>query len=279
MPSLLLAGCGDIALRLAPLLTGRFAVTGLRRNTSALPAFIEPLEADVTDAASVAAALHGRAFDYVVITLTPGERTAERYQQVYVDGAANLLAALMPGTRVLFVSSTSVYGQDAGEQVDERTPAVASGFAGRALLAAEQQVMASGLPYSCVRCSGIYGPGRGHLLQQVRTAAVNVAQANHISNRIHTDDVAGVLAFLISRWERGQAPDPYYLASDTYPAPLGEVWQWLAERLGSPLALPAGWAQAPMTGKHCRSARLQQQGFCWQYPDFRAGYTALLAAE
>lgn len=279
MPSLLLAGCGDIALRVAPLLAERFAVTGLRRNTAVLPAFIEPLTADVTDAPSVATALRGQSFDYAVITLTPGERTAAAYHRVYVDGTTNLLAALAPGTRVLFVSSTSVYGQDAGEWVDEHTPAVASGFAGQALLAAEQRVAASGLPYSCVRCSGIYGPGRGHLLQQVRAAEVKVARANQVSNRIHADDVAGVLAFLITRWERGQAPDPCYLASDPCPTPLGEVWQWLVERLGSPLALPAGWAQVPMTGKHCSSVRLQQQGFCWQYPDFRAGYAALLAAE
>lgn len=279
VPSVLLVGCGDIALRLSRLLAGRFVLTGLRRQPLTLPKTIAPLAVDVTNGESVAAALRGRRFDYAVITLTPGALNEQRYRAVYVDGTARILAALQPNTRVLFVSSTSVYGDSVGEWVDEQTPAQTSAFSGRVLREAEQRVAESGLPFTCIRCSGIYGPGRVRLLQQVRSGAVDVAKASQFTNRIHADDVARVLEFLMTRWEQGVPPDHCYVASDTCPVLAGVVWRELATQMGVPLILPAGWEQRASTGKRCSSARLQQQGFRWQYPDFAAGYAALLAAE
>jgi nucleoside-diphosphate-sugar epimerase len=195
MTSLLLVGCGDIALRLAPALADRFTLTGLRRNPAELPDFILPLAADVTEASGLEAVLRHRRFDYAVITLTPGERTEARYRKVYVEGTANILKVLSPDTRVLFVSSTSVYGQDAGEHVTEDSPVGGAGFSGRLLTEAENVVAASGRPFTCVRCSGIYGSGREHLLQKIREGRVDARSAAHVSNRIHADDVAGVLDF------------------------------------------------------------------------------------
>lgn len=277
LPAVLLAGCGDIALRLSRQLDQRFSFAGLRRHPEVLPATIQPLAADVCDLQSVLIALRHRRFDYVVITLTPGERSAGRYQQVYVEGTRHLLQALEGAPKVLFVSSTSVYGQQCAEWVDEQSVAEGDGFSGRALLEAEHQVMASGRPATCIRFSGIYGPGRERLLRMVREGRVDPEAAGQFTNRIHADDAARVLAFLMSRWEEGVVPFPTYVASDTRPVQAGIVWQWLAQQMGvSAPQLPVHWESCEITGKRCNSQRLQSEGFVFQYPDFSMGYQTLL---
>ena len=276
-PAVLLVGCGDIAQRLALLLHHDYRLTGLRRRAAHLPPYIEALAADLCDEAALRQALAGRCFDYVVVTLTPGERSEERYRAVYVDGTRHLLRALQGSPRLLFVSSTSVYGQHAGELIDEQSPAQTENFSGRLLREAEQQVLGGPFAASCVRFSGIYGPGRERLLRSVREQTVNADEAAQWSNRIHADDCARVLAFLIECWEDGVVPDPVYIASDECPVQLGEVWQWLAERMEKPLVLPPAWRDGPATGKRASSARLRAQGFHFLYADFRAGYAAMLA--
>lgn len=279
-PAVLLAGCGDIACRLAGLLPTGTRLSGLRRHPAGLPPAIEPLAADLCDPATVAKALAGRHYDYVVVTLTPGERTEQRYRQVYIDGTRNLLSALHGQPKLLFVSSTSVYPQDAGEVVDECSPAGGGGFSGRLLHEAETLVYASGLPATVVRFSGIYGLGRERLLRMVREGRLDAAGAASWTNRIHADDCARVLAFLLDRWQHGASVQPCYVASDTCPAQAGEVWQWLAGELGVPDPLPGiDWRRQAASGKCCDSSLLQREGFRFLYPDFRDGYSRLLAAE
>lgn len=276
-PSVLLVGCGDIAQRLAVLLRDDYQLTGLRRRPENLPEFIFPLVADVCDGAAVRAALQQKVFDYVVITLTPGERTEAHYRHVYVDGTRNVLAALQGSPRLLFVSSTSVYAQDSGECVDEQSPALGKGFSGRCLLEAERLVGESGLAATVVRLSGIYGAERNRLLSQVRAGRVDTSQAAQWTNRIHADDAARVLAHLIRRWQQGLAPAPCYIATDTQPVQAGEVWRWLAAQMGEvPPVIDAAFQQSA-SGKQCSSSLLQQEGFEFLFPDFRAGYAEALA--
>jgi nucleoside-diphosphate-sugar epimerase len=232
---------------------------------------------DLCDSVAVAETVSQHSFDYVVITLTPGERSEARYHAVYVEGTRNLLAALQGTPRLLFVSSTSVYAQDRGEWVDERSPALGSGFSGRCLREAEDRVSASGFPFSIVRFSGIYGPGRERLIRMVRENRLDWYSAAQWSNRIHVDDCASVLSFLIQRWQSGISPSSCYVASDLCPVQLADVWQWLASCMSHSLPIPADHGQIEIeTGKRCRSELLQSEGFCFKYPDYKAGYSALL---
>ena len=279
VPSVLLAGCGDIAQRLALLLQDAYCLTGLRRHPEQLPPVIAPLTADLCDSHAVSGALQGLSYDYVVITLTPGERSEARYRQVYIEGTRNLLAALQGHPRLVFVSSTSVYEQDHGEVVDESSPATGSGFSGRILREAEDIVASSGFASSCVRFSGIYGPGRERLLRLVREGRVDINNAAQWSNRIHADDCARVLAFLIERWQAGIAPSPCYVASDNRPTQLGDVWQWLANQMAvaNPV-VDSDWRMQPAKGKRCANDLLQREGFNFLYPDFQEGYLQLLSS-
>lgn len=280
MPSLLIAGCGDIGGRLArQLLAADWTLYGVRRDVSRLPAGVVPVAADLGNAQCPAAWPAGE-LDYLVYCLAASDSSEAGYRTAYVDGLRHVLGWLAQQgqrpRRVLFVSSTSVYGQAAGEWVDETSQAEPSGFSGRIMLEAEQLLLRSGLPASVVRLSGIYGPGREWLLGQVRQGYRVVSEPPLYGNRIHADDAAGLLAFLLQADQRGVALADCYLGVDDEPAPLHEVVAWLRTRLAV-----TEWAEASTVrragSKRCRNARARALGWAPQYPSYREGYAAILA--
>lgn len=279
-PSLLVVGCGDLGGGVAALAAARgWRVWGLRRGDGPLPAGVEPLHADVTEPASLAPV--GRIRPRLVLAaLTPASFSDDGYRAVYVEGLRNLLAAL-DGTalqRLVWVSSTSVYHQDDGGDVDERSPACPGTFSGRRLLEAEQLLAASGVAHTCVRFGGIYGPGRDRLLRQLREGRRSPVQPARFSNRIHRDDCVGVLDWLLQRAARDLALDDLYLGVDIEPAPIADVERWFAGRLGLDYAaLREGASEARGGNRRCRSWRLQQQGYHFLYPTYRQGLPTLLA--
>jgi nucleoside-diphosphate-sugar epimerase len=267
MKRLLIAGCGDLGMRLATRLpAGIWQVTGLRRNPQSLPADITPVAADLLDPASLGEVVG--AWDAVVYQATPGQRSPLGYRQAYVEGLANLLQRIS-ADRLLFVSSTAVYGQDDGGWVDEESSTEPTAFNGQILLEAEAAARAAG--GTVVRFSGIYGPGRDYLLRQLRSGQASCREAPpQWTNRIHADDCAGVLAHLLELAD----PAPIYCASDCCPTRRCELLDWLADRLGQPR--PARTDPSEGQGKRVSNRRLLASGYDFRYPDFKCGYGALL---
>jgi nucleoside-diphosphate-sugar epimerase len=144
------------------------------------------------------------------------------------------------------------------------------------MLEAEQVALDSGIPASLVRLTGIYGPGRERLLTQVRRGYRVAIDPPLYANRIHVDDAAGLLAFLLEADQRGVALDDCYIGVDDAPAPLAEVVGWLREYLGV-----TEWnddASVRRTGsKRCSNARAKALGWTPKYPSYREGYAAILA--
>ena len=194
--TLLIAGCGDVGTRLGlRMAAAGWRVLGLRRDCSALPAPIEPLPGDLT-AAACPPAWPEQAPDYLVYAAAASRHDEAGYRQVYLEGLAHVLEWLhrrgQRPRRLLFVSSSGVYGQSQGEWVDEDSPTEPAGFSGRVLLEAERLALNSGLPASVVRLAGIYGPGRRWLLGQVLEGHRVPAEPVQYGNRIHADDAAGL---------------------------------------------------------------------------------------
>lgn len=277
--SVLIAGCGDVGSRLGCLLRAAgWTVYGLRRNVAALPEGLLPVAADLA-AVACPADWPEPAVETLVYCATPDGRDEAAYRAAYVEGLRHLLGWLAQRgqrpRRLLFVSSTGVYGQQDGEWVDESSPCVPDGFSGRVLLDAEALALGCGLPATVVRLAGIYGPGREWLLGQVRAGYRPPPVPPLYGNRIHADDAAGLLAFLLQRDARGEPLADCYLGVDDAPAPLAEVVDWLRERLG---VTQEGEVAAPRRGgsKRCSNARARALGWVPRYPDYRAGYAALL---
>jgi len=278
--AVLLAGCGDVGLRagLELAAAGR-RVYGLRRSADALPAPLVTLRADLTDPASLRE-LPDDIAD-VVFLPAPGQRDEAAYRGLFITGLAHLLDALHQRTalrRLIFVSSSAVYGEHAGAWIDEDTPCAPLAFNGRLLLEAEQRMAGmnrSGANRAIVaRCSGLYGPGRQRLLNQVVDgSARRPAGAPEFSNRIHVDDAAGALVHLLGI----EQPQDCYLVSDDHPAPLAEVQEWMAGQLALPLP-PYEPAPGPRAvgNKRLSNRRLRAAGYALRFPDYRAGYAPLL---
>ena len=268
----LIAGCGDVGNALATrLLAEGCEVWGVRRRIEALARGVAPWPIDLLEPEALKSP--PAAFDYVFYTASADRRDEDAYRAIYVDGLRHLLNALREAgctlRRVLFTSSTAVYGQSEGEWVDESSPTEPSRFNGRLLLEAESIVNAAPETGINVRLSGIYGPGRTRLVRKVWNGEAKATEA--WTNRIHVEDCAGVLHHLM----RLPKPDALYLSSDDAPTTTAEVVTWMSEELGVS-APPRG--ETERLNKRCRNARLRESGYRFRYPTFREGYRDIVEA-
>jgi nucleoside-diphosphate-sugar epimerase len=278
-PSLLIAGCGDVGTRLGLCLAAAgWTVHGLRRAVEQLPAQILAVAGDL-QVDDCPPAWPVADLDYLVYCAAATERDETGYRAAYVDGLRRVLGWLAQHgqrpRRLLFVSSSSVYGQQGGEWLDESSPAEAAGFSGRIMREAEQLALHSGIAASLVRLTGIYGPGREWLLNQVRQGYRVASEPPLYGNRIHVDDAAGLLACLLQADARGVTLEDCYLGVDDEPAPLHEVVAWLRGQLGV-----SHWAEQSSVrragSKRCSNARARALGWAPEYPSYREGYAAIL---
>jgi nucleoside-diphosphate-sugar epimerase len=271
---ILLAGCGDLGERVAQRLRAHGdEVWALRRQPPARGMHgIHWLRGDLTDPASLRELPAG--ITRLVYLPAPATRDKAAYRAIFVDGLRHLLDALdrRKLARVLFVSSSAVYGEHDGDWVDEATPTDPPGFNGAVLLEAERWLAEQSLPSTVLRLAGLYGPGRLQLIERLRAGQLRVPRETpHWANRIHVDDAAAAIAHLLQL----KSPQPLYLGVDDTPMPLDELYDFLAALIDAPL--PAeGAAPAGVGSKRLRNARLRASGWAPQWPDAREGYAALL---
>ncbi|MDP3949273.1 sugar nucleotide-binding protein [Microbacterium sp.] len=258
----LLVGFGKLGRSLAPrLLADGGDVIALRRSDDDLPVGVVGIRADL--AAPLKVQLP--AVDAMVVTLPPpggvaGYRTALTH-----------LADALPSVpaRTVFVSSTGVFeGSASAHPITEQDEPTPTGERARGLYDGERAAIEL-FSAVIVRPAGIYGPGRGFLLRQVRENAV----VNHRrrTNRIHEHDLVRTLDVLL------RMPEPSALvhAVDAASVPLGEVVEFIARTLGvdaprdDPSAGPIGLVH---DGSLLRSLLGELQ-----YPTYVEGYAAMIA--
>lgn len=280
----LFVGCGDIGVRMIQRLECSqdglvWQALAMRRHPEMLSPNISSVAVDLKDTEALAGLLASRSFDAIVVTLTADQMTDQGYVDTYVAGAQALQSAIVqsgqsPGL-VIWVSSTGVYHQSNGEWVNELSDTNPSSFRGKRLLEAEQVIQQLPVPSVVVRLSGIYGPGRSRLISQVRQGVVAAAVPVHWTNRIHSEDCAGVLTHLLNRFGRGEVLENLYLATDNEPAPAHEMQRWLAEQVG---VEPLETSDARRMGnRRCSNQLLRTSGYLFRYPTYREGYGTLLA--
>ena len=258
--SLVVIGAGDLGLRVAALRAAQGdTVWALRRRNLPMPDGILALYGDM----QLAETLRQLPVDPdgLLFCPTPDERSEQGYRRTYVDALRKAMETLQP-KRVLFVSSTAVYAQNAGQWVDEDSPADAEAFNGRVLREAERLCLSR--PGNAVlRLSGITGPGR-HML--VNKALLGEGIQHTWSNRIHIDDAASAISHLMDQ----ASLDTVYNVSDDLPALQVDVANWIRARHQLP-ALPVPPSDA--AGKRISNARLKASGWLPVYPSFRESYS------
>lgn len=277
----LIIGCGYLGRRVAACwkLAGDevFALTRSEQNAEILrESGLSPILGDVTDAATLQAlpecdtVLHAVGFD---------RTAAASKREVYVDGLSNVLDRMAGRCgRFIHVSSTSVYGQQEGEWVDEDSACDAETESGDICRAAEKLVLdrfAGGDSSACgtvLRLSGIYGPGR--LLSRIDTlknAQPLPGPEDGWLNLIHVDDAAKV----VTTCAASETPELAYLVSDDRPVLRGDYYRLLAKLVGGPEPVFDPDAVARHSrgiNKRCCNRRLREGlGVSLSYPDIETG--------
>lgn len=119
--------------------------------------------------------------------------TAEEYRHVYADVAAQVLRCV-PQARVVFCSSTSVYGNVSGE-VNEQTLPIEPTEKAQILLQTEQMVLKQG--GAVARLAPLYAQGRCELLRRHLAGEPCLPGADdRMLNYVHAADAAQALLML-----------------------------------------------------------------------------------
>jgi nucleoside-diphosphate-sugar epimerase len=282
MSAVLVAGCGYVGSALAAsLVADRRTVYGLRRSSAPLPRGVVAIRSDLTALDSIPQ-LPSEITEVVYCAAAKAHDEAT-YRAIYIQGYQNLLQALRESScsisRLVYVSSTGVYGQEEGEVVTEESPTEPDSFSGRVLLEAEERVLRSRFTTMIARFSGIYGPKREGILRQVQDgSAVGYHGRPHYTNRIHLDDCVGILRFLL---DAEDSPELRVLiGTDEEAVERNTLLAYLAGCLNvpTPPILPANEAPLRLRGgnKRCSSAKLRSLGYRFVYPTYREGYLSLL---
>ena len=281
MSKILIVGTGDVGGRIATELAELgHEVWALRRTPQAAQSLagggsLRWLVGDVTKAETLKLPL---GLDVVVSALAPSESGMAAYEQVYVGGARALQQALKGQSvhRQFWLSSTGVYGEDAGEWIGEATPALPKRDTAKLLLQAENVVRQSPWPSTIVRLGGLYGPGRERLLRWVREGKPVQMNPPSWTNRLHVADAASLVVHLVQQSLAGASVEPLLLGVDDEPTPQHEVLAWLAEQLELPILPEKAVDSHASQGKRIHNLALHRSGYALRYPSFRDGYLTLL---
>jgi nucleoside-diphosphate-sugar epimerase len=276
-------GCGYVGLELARQLDGDHEVVGVRRSETGLEAVEETgaaaVRADVTDAASLEAVPD---VDAVVFAASSGGRGAEAARRVYVEGLRTVVEAFgarrNPPDRLVYTSSTGVYGDHGGDWVDETTPLEPTTEKTEVLATAErvarEEAPERGIDGAVARFAGLYGPGR-YRLERYLEGPVTEGYLN----MIHRDDAAGVVRFMLESTD-----EELLVAVDDEPVEKWTFADWLADECGVERPpkrteaerleadLSAAARRRILTSKRCSNDRLRELGYELRYPTYREGY-------
>lgn len=285
MAKILIVGCGDLGSTIAMQLQKNHQVIGLRRSIHKASGSMQIIQADVTQPNTLTQ-LQNLNPNIVIYCVSADAQTDASYQAQYVTGLKNILATQASNNalkHVFFVSSTRLYGQKTLDILDEITPAIPSDFGGERLLEAENALKQFCLnrnmnkdmacKQTSMRLSGIYGNGRLYLANMAKDTTRWPVE-NNWSNRIHRDDAAGFIAFLVEKVLAGEKVDDTYIVTDDMPTQQYEVLKWLATQQGKDVS----HVKTPLAsgGKRLSNKRLRDTGFQLLYPNYQVGYRQLL---
>jgi nucleoside-diphosphate-sugar epimerase len=273
----LIVGCGYLGRRVAQRWRTEghrvFATTRRPERAAELRAAgIEPVVCDVLAPDSLRALPDVETVAYCVGL----DRSAGvPMRTVYVGGLTNVLAE-RAWPRLVYVSSTGVYGQDDGSEVDETAATEPAEESGRVVLEAER-LLCQRLPGAVVlRFAGIYGPGRLIRSEALRRGEPILGEPERWLNLIHVEDGA---AAVVAAAERGRA-GAVYNVSDDRPVRRRDFYALLARLLGAP---PPRFVAPPLpegAGRRVVNRRLREElGVALHCPSYEGGLPALLCGR
>lgn len=283
-------GCGYVGLELARQLRGTHDVVGVRRSPDGIDAVeatgATAVRADVTDPDELASVPD---VDALVFVASSGGRGAAAAERVYVEGLRTAIEAFgsraSPPERLVYTSSTGVYGDHDGAFVDEDTPLDPTTEKTRVLAEAERiarELAAEyGIDGGVARFAGLYGPNRYRLGRYLEGPVTE-----GYLNMIHREDAAGIVRFML-----GSTDAELLVAVDDEPVEKWAFADWLAGECGADPprkrtkaerldeeGLSEAARRRILTSKRCSNDRVRELGYEFRYPTYREGYRAAINA-
>jgi nucleoside-diphosphate-sugar epimerase len=277
----LIVGCGYLGRRVAALWRARgHHVRALTRGRAAelRAQGVDPVVGDVRELIDVLKLEPAETVLYAVAPdRRPGGGTAA---EVWVEGLGNLVGAMREWParpRLLFISSTGVYGQSGGEEVDEATPTCPAEESGRVLEVAERALRTGWWPDAVVlRFAGIYGPRRLLRKQALLNNEPIAADPEGWLNLIHVADGA---ATVIAADKRAR-PGAVYNVADGRPVRRRDFYARLAELLGAPPPRFVVPSVADRVNRRVSNRRMHEElGVVLCYPSYEEGLLASVRHE
>ncbi|PXX17132.1 nucleoside-diphosphate-sugar epimerase [Nitrosomonas ureae] len=237
--TLLIIGCGDVALRTVPLLKTHYRILGLYRNADRADLLrandIIPIYGNL-DCPKSLKKLEGIA--HLVLHLAPPPNYGKRDTRTL-----HLLSALTKKTktnstilpqRFIYISTSGVYGDCRGDLIDETHPVQPENDRAIRRVFAEKQIRNWGkrnhISTCIVRVPGIYAANRLPL-QRLRDGHPTLLDAeDSYTNHIHADDLAQIIFAAI----RFAKTNRIYHACDDSHLKMGEYFDLVADYSGLP---------------------------------------------
>jgi len=283
MRRIILVGCGDIGERVARLAIARGdEVWGVVRNPARAEALqnlgMRVLLADL-DSHMPIDGLPTAGADVIYLAPPPGGGESDPRVRTF---AASVLPGEEPA-KVVYVSTSGVYGDCGGAIVDEQTPIHPQTARARRRVDAETLLsewgIHRGIPVAILRVTGIYGPGRFPLARLQERHPVLCEEEAGLTNRIHADDLAAICLAAAERAPAGAV----YNVSDGHPTSMTDYFNRVADAFGFPRPPQVDMAEArrvmtPLMLSYIVESRrmdnrkmLRELGVTLRYPDLESG--------
>jgi nucleoside-diphosphate-sugar epimerase len=280
----LIIGCGYLGRRVASRWLARgHTVHALTRGREAeLKALgIQPIRGDVRELLDLADLQESETILYAV---APGRNEGQTPEEVWLGGMGNLMGFIPEwkvAPRLIFISSTSVYGQTEGELVDESSATDPQEPAGLELLNVEEFLLNKWRHDGVIlRFAGIYGPGRLLRSKAIQAGKPIIADPDKWLNLIYVEDGADVILAA----EAHAQPGRIYNVSDGNPVRRRDFYARMADLLQAPpprYVLPKPDELPPHESANRRVSNrrmLEELKVELRYPNYDAGLRASVRA-
>lgn len=214
--------------------------------------------------------------DFILYSLSADEQSEKSYRRNYVEGLKQVIKSIKyinNFQHLFFVSSTSVYGDNNDQFIDEFSETSPKNFRGTILLEAENLLNTVKFNSTVLRLSGIYGSGRNYMIKLSQDAE-SWPKVDRWTNRINEDDAANFIIFLLNQCLQGEIPEKLYLLTDKEPVTLFRLLNWIRQNLN--LKNKINITSDPILGKRLRSSIIPSLKFEYKYPTYKQGYKVLI---
>jgi nucleoside-diphosphate-sugar epimerase len=281
--AVLIIGCGDVGRRVAALLqSARHSPTCIVRSRASRDILLAAgFDARCIDLDAAVAGLDGVAGFTEIYYFAPPPPAGETDPRM--AGFLRGQRSDAPPRRIVYISTSAVYGDCQGAWISEDQPLNPATGRGRRRLDAERQLMAwcgeNGCEWTLLRVPGIYGPGKLPLARLRQGLPVLREADAPYTNRIHVDDLAAICVAAMS----SPHSNTVYNVSDGHPSNMTDYFFRVADAAGLPRppevsreeaqrVLSPGMLSFLNDSRRMDNSRLLRElGISLQYPDLDAG--------